>query len=264
MLKSISVQNSKEMTAVVFGSLPFPGQSGDRVVSKAVSAAIAALFKRTGKIEANLRVEPLAKLLQGSVDGFDFIGNGMLMYNGLRIEAMELYVQAVSIDFSAIFSGQVKLRQPTQATMRVVLTEEDLTASFNTPFVVEKLQRLQYQGQPLYFQNTQMILNEDKTLRIKTQIRVGEASDPIEIDVTSNLQVEERRKLQFVNVTHQGDEAAIALGQALIDHVNNLLDLDKFALDGTQLRVDRVRVQNKQIIFYGIAQIDRFPQSKRR
>ncbi|MDJ0557678.1 MAG: DUF2993 domain-containing protein, partial [Microcystis sp. M53599_WE4] len=44
--------------------------------------------------------------------------------------------------------------------------------------------------------------------------------------------------------------------------VNNLMDLDKFALDGTQLRVDRLRLKDKQIIFYGIADIERFPQRK--
>jgi hypothetical protein len=251
------------MTAVVFGTLPFPNQSGDQIVSKAISAAIAALFKRTGKLQANVRAEPVAKLLQGSVDGFDFIGNGMLMYNGLRIEDMELYVQAVAIDFSAIFSGQVKLRQPTQATMRVVLTEEDLTNSFNTPFVVEKLQRLEYQGQSLNFQTTQMLINDDKTLTIKSQIRLGKTSEVIDLDITAQLEVEERRKLQFVNVTYQGDEKAKDLGKALIDHVNALLDLDKFALDGTQLRVDRARVRNKQIVFYGIAKINQFPQRKR-
>jgi hypothetical protein len=260
--KLTQVNPSKEMTAVVFGSLPFPGQSGDRVVSKVVSTAIAALFKQTGKIEANVRAEPVAKLLQGSIDGFDFIGNGMLMYNGLRIEAMELYVQAVGIDLGAIFSGQVKLKQPTQATLRVVLTQEDLTTSFNTPFIVEKLQRLQFQGQPLYFQNTQMILNEDKSLRIKTHIRVGKDSEPQEIDLTARLQLEDRRRIQFVDVTYQGDENAIAISQALISHVNDLLDLDKFALDGTRLRIDRARIQNQQLVFYGIANIDRFPQMK--
>lgn len=250
------------MTSIVFGSLPFPNQSGDRVVSKAVSAAIAALFKRTDKVEANVRAEPVAKLLQGSVDGFDFIGNGMLMYNGLRIQAMELYLQAVSIDFSAIFTGQVKLRQPTQATMRVALTEEDLTTSFNTPFVVEKLQKLEYEGQSLHFQNTKMLLNEDKSLGLQTQIRLGNTGEPIAVDLTASLEVQERRKLQFVDTTYRGDESAIALGKALIGHVNDLLDLDKFALDGTQLRVDRVRVRGKEIIFYGIAHIDRFPQRK--
>ncbi len=250
------------MTAVVFGTLPFPNQSGDQIVSKAVSAAIAALFKRTGKIQATVRAEPVAKLLQGSVDGFDFIGNGLLMYNGLRIEDMELYVQAVSIDFSAIFSGQVKLRQPTQATMRVVLTEEDLTNSFNTPFVVEKLPRLEYQGHSLNFGQTQTIVNDDKSLTIKTQIRLGQTTETIDLDLTAQLEVKERRKLQFVDVSYGGNEQSQALGKALIAHVNALLDLDKFALDGTQLRVDRVRIRNKQLIFYGVAKIEQFPQRK--
>ena len=98
------------MTSIVFGNLPVPGQSGDRVVSKAVTAAISALFKQTEKLEAIVRAEPVAKLFQGSVDGFDFIGQGLLMYSGLRVESMEFYVQSVSIDFGAIFKGQVKLK----------------------------------------------------------------------------------------------------------------------------------------------------------
>jgi hypothetical protein len=250
------------MTAIVFGTIPFPGQSGDQIVSKAISAAISALFRKTENLEANVRAEPIAKLLQGSVDGFDFIGNGMLMYNGLRIEAMELYVQAVSIDFSAIFSGKVKLRQPTQASMRVVLTEEDLTSSFNTSFIVEKLQKLQYEGQSLHFQKTQMIVNDDKSLQIKTQIRVGEARDPLDVNIKAYLELQDRTHIQFVNATYEGDENSQKLGKALIEHVNNLLDLDKFALDGTKLGVDRVRIRDKKFVFYGTAQIDRFPERK--
>ncbi len=254
---------SRLMTAIVFGSLPFPGQSGDKFVSKAITTAIAALFKKTGKLEANVRAEPIAKLLQGSVDGFDFVGNGMLMYNGLRLEAMELYLQAVSLDFSAIFSGKVKLRQPTQATMRIVLTEEDLTASFNTPFIIDKLQKLQYQNQPLHFQNTQMTVNEDKSLSIKSKIKVGNDSNVTEIDIKAQLEVEGRTKIQFTKPEYGGDESAQALGKAIIDHVNNLLDLDKFSLDGTKLRVDRARVRDKEFVFYGTAEISRFPEGKK-
>ena len=250
------------MTSIVFGTLPFPSQNGAQIVSKVASTAIAALFKRTGSIEANVRAEPVAKLLQGSVDGFDFIGKGMLMYNGLRIEGMELYVEAVSLDFSAIFKGQVTLRQPTQATMRIVLTEEDLTTSFNTSFIVEKLQKLEYQGKSLNFQNTQISLNPDKTLRLQTQVRLGNASDCLNIDLTASLEAEERRKLQFVNVNYNGDEASVSLAKVLLTHVNNLLDLDNFALDGMQLRVDRIRLRDNQIVFYGTAQIDRFPQRR--
>ncbi len=49
----------------------------------------------------------------------------------------------------------------------------------------------------------------------------------------------------------------------MIDHVNNLLDLDKFALDGTKLRVDRARVRDKEFVFYGTAEISHFPERKK-
>lgn len=162
------------MASIVLSSLQFPNQSGDQLVSKVVTGAIAGLFKRTGKLEANVKAEPVTKLLQGSLDGFDLIGHDLLMYNGLHLKAMEMYLQAVSIDFGAIFQGKVKLKQPTTASMRVVLTQEDLTTSFNTPFIVEKLQKLQYQGQNLKLQNTQVIFNDDRSLSLTSNATLGE------------------------------------------------------------------------------------------
>lgn len=250
------------MTSFVLGNLPFPGQGGDQVVSKAVSTAIAALFKRTGKLDATVRAEPVAKLLQGSVDGFDFIGHSMLMYNGLRIKALELFVQAVSIDFGAIFKGQIRLKQPTQASMRVVLTEEDLTSSFNTPFVVGKLQQMTFEGQPLNFSSTEMILNDDKSLTLESQICIGSQTIPRSVNLTAKVEVYERTKIAFVDVNYYGTDKDIDLGRAIVEHVNNLMDLDSFSLDGTQLRVDKVRMRNKELIFYGVAHINQFPQKK--
>ena len=247
------------MVMALFTTTPIKNQSGDRLVSKVAGAAIAALFKSSDHVVANVRAEPVAKLLQGSLDGFDFIGKGMRMYNGLRIEVMELYLQAVSIDFSAIFTGKVKLRQPIQATLRTVLTESDLTTSFNTPFVLEKLQRLNYHGQPLHFQNTQMNITENRALRLKTQISVGTANQPIDVDFTAHIEAQERHKIKFVDVKYNGNQESVDLGKSLIDHVNNLLDLDKFALENTQLRVDRLRVGRNEITFYGVAKIDQFP-----
>ncbi len=237
-----------------------PGQSGDQFVSKVVTVAISALFKKTEKLEVNLRVEPVARLMQGNVDGFDFIGQGLSMYSGLKVNTMELYLQALSIDFSALFRGRIKLRQPTQASMRIVLTEDDLTTSFNTPFLKDKLQQLSYQGQPLLFEKTRISINDDQSLRVQSWVHQGQTENMIEVDITAHITVEDRRKLQFVDISYGGDQKAIELGQMLTEHVNGLLDLDQFALDGMQLRVDQLRVRNKQLTLYGITHIEKFPQ----
>ncbi len=250
------------MTSIVFGNLPFPGQGGDRVVSKAVTAAISALFKQTEKLEALVKAEPVAKLLQGSVDGFDFFGQGLLMYSGLRVQAMEFYVQAVAIDFGAIFKGQVTLKQPTQASMRIVLSEEDLTASFNTPFLIDKLKQIQVEGQPLSFRDTQLDIQDNGSLRLRSQVTVGSAANPIPVDFTAQVQVQDRRKIEFVNVQYVGDAAAQDLAQAIVQQLNRLLDFDQFALDGMQLRVDQLRLRNHQMTLYGVAKITHFPKRK--
>ncbi len=252
------------MTAIVFGSLPFSGQSGDQVVSKVVTTAISALFKKTGSMNVNVKAEPVAKLLQGSIDGLDFVGNGLLMYNGLRLEAMELYLQALSIDVGAVFTGQVKLKQPTQATMRIVLTEEDLTSSFNTPFIVEKLQKLEYEGEPLNFSNTQIIVDQDKSLKIKSDVTKGKSDNVLKMNIKTELEVKDRTKIMFTNPEYEGDEESQEVSKAILAHVNNLLDLEKFKLDGTRLRVDRARVKNKEFVFYGTAEIDYFPKGKKK
>lgn len=244
----------------MFSSLSFPKQSGEQIVSQAVTGAIASLFKKTGKLQADLKAEPIAKLFQGSVDGFNFVGSGMQMYNGLRLEGMELYLKAVSIDFGSIFNGKVKLRQPTEASMRIVLTENDLTSSFNTAFIIEKLQKLSYQGHSLNFSNTAIEINADKSLNLTSAIALGDTGEIINVHIKGNIALEGRTKIQLTNVELKGNDQAQSLSQLLVDHVNNLLDLDKFTLNGSNLRVDRLTIRDKELIFYGTAEINHFPQ----
>ncbi len=104
-----------------------------------------------------------------------------------------------------------------------------------------------------------MTITEDRATRIKTSIGLGNLYQPIDVDFTANIEVEERRNIKFTNVKYNGNQELVDLGKSLIYHVNNLLDLDKFALENTQLRVDRLRVGKDNITFYGIAKIEQFP-----
>ena len=72
--------------------------------------------------------------------------------------------------------------------------------------------------------------------------------------------MQERRSIQFVDVDYGDNPANLELSQALVNHLNNLLDFDKFALDGMQLRVDQLRLRNQKLTLYGIANITDFPR----
>ena len=108
-----------------------------------------------------------------------------------------------------------------------------------------------------------MTITPEKALRIQSEILLGNSQEPVQVDFTTQVEVQDRQKIRFVDVQYSGNQEAINLSQALVNHVNDLLDLDKFALDGTQLRVDRLRIQNNSLIFYGSAQINQFPKGKK-
>lgn len=248
---------------MLFGGLSLLEKSGDQILSSTVTSAIASLFKQTENLKINIKAEPIAKLFQGKVDGFEFVGQGMLMYNGLRLEAMDLYLQEVAIDFGSVFQGKVELTKSIEAIMRVVLSEDDLTASFNTPFIIEKLQRLTYQGKNLFFQNTNIDINSDRTFNLSSEIRLGKNGEVIPVMIKSEMELQGRTKIQFTNAEYIGDEKSQNLARELINHVNNLLNLENFVLDGTNLTVDKFLVKDKELVFYGMAQINHFPQNNK-
>jgi hypothetical protein len=40
-----------------------------------------------------------------------------------------------------------------------------------------------------------------------------------------------------------------------------MVDLDRFDLDGVEMRINRVETQQQQLLFSGYAQISRFPEA---
>ncbi len=228
-------------------------------VSRGVSAAIRALFKHAERLEARVRAEPIAKLLQGRIDSFELRGQHLQMYNGLRLSLLELFCNAVAIDFSQIWQGRIKLRQPVQATMRVVLSEADLAQSFNTPFVLNKLAQVGQEGKPLSFHQVEVHITPEQRLQLQAQIQPGGAK-PLQVGFSARIEVLEHRRICLADPLFEGDtEEGRALSRALVEHLNALLDLDRLALQGSKLRVDRVRLQPQQMILDGSATLVRFP-----
>lgn len=228
-------------------------------VSRGVSAAIRALFKQVERLEARVRVEPVAKLLQGRIDSFELLGQHLQMYNGLRLSALELFCNAVAIDFSQIWQGKIKLRQPVQATMRVVLSEADLAQSFNTPFVLNRLALVGQDGKSLSFHHVRIAITPARRLELQANVQQAEARS-LRVGFSAQVEVVEQRRIRFTDPMFVGDtEAELALSRALVDHLNGLLDLDQLALRGTELRVDRVNLQPRQMVLYGSATLAHFP-----
>jgi hypothetical protein len=246
------------MSSSFFGGLFAPQtKDNDQMIGSVATTAVKAMFQKNDSLTIQVKAP---ELLKGNVDNFDLEGRGLVMRNGLRIQRMSMNVQSVALDWASALMGKIRLNKAARGSLRVVLTEQDLTAAYNTPFIIEKLQQLTFEGQALHFSNTRAEL-ADGCLTLRSMIAVGNG-EAQEVGIKVRVCLEDDRRLVLADPEFEGTEQAQLIAQAVLTHVNNLLDLDKFKLDGAKLRLFRCDILRGQIVLHGNAQFNHFPGMK--
>lgn len=245
---------------------------GERMLNTVASKTIRHLFTQSESVEVSVRCYPSSKLLQGSIDSFKMSGRGLVIRKDFWVEEMSFETDAVAIDFSSVLSGKLNLKQPTQAVAQVTLSETGINQAFEAELVKKRLQNLSLPaltdlsgGKPVSFSEVQLKLLPNNQVRIfaKADISTG---DLVPINLTATLAVERRRRIAFQNPKFEADtvpesqrEVSQTLTGALSQVLDNMVDLDRFDLDGVTMRINRLETQGEQLIFSGYAQIERIP-----
>ena len=245
---------------------------GERMLNTVASKTIRHLFTQSESVEVFVRCHPSSKLLQGSIDSFKMSGRGLVIRKDFGVEEMSFETDAVSIDFSSVLSGKLKLKQPTQAVAQITLSEAGINHAFKAELVKKRLQNLSLpaltdlsSGKPVSFSEVQLQLLPNNQVRILAQADLS-TSDLVPISLTATLAVERRRRIAFCNPQFEADavpesqrEISQTLTGAFAQILNNMVDLDRFDLDGVTMRINRLETQGKQLLFSGYAQIERIP-----
>jgi len=242
------------------------------MLNTVASKTIRHLFTQSESVEVFVRCYPSSKLLQGSIDSFKMSGRGLVIRKDFWVEEMSFESDAVAIDFSSVLSGKLALKQPTQAVAQVTLTEAGINHAFKAELVKKRLQKLSLpaltelsNGKPVSFDQVQLQLLPNNQVRIlaKADLSDGEL---VPIGLTATLAVERRRRISFQDPQFEADtvpeaqrEISQALSNALAEILDNMVDLDRFDLDGVTMRINRLETQGTNLVFSGYAQIERIP-----
>lgn len=230
------------------------------------------LFTQSESVEVFVRCYPSSKLLQGSIDSFKMSGRGLVIRKDFGVEEMSFETDAVSIDFSSVLSGKLALKQPTQAVAQVTLSEAGINHAFKAELVKKRLQNLSLPaltdlsgGKPVSFSEVhlQLLPNNQVQILAKADLSTG---DLVPISLTATIAVERRRRIAFQDPQFEADaipesqrEISQTLTGVFAQILDNMVDLDRFDLDGVTMRINRLETQGKQLIFSGYAQIERIP-----
>lgn len=247
---------------------------GERMLNTVASQTIRHLFTQSESVEVLVRCYPSSKLLQGSIDSFKMTGQSLVIRRDFAIEEMCFETDAVSVDFSSVLSGKLKLKQPTQAVAQVVLSQTGINNAFKAELVKKRLINLSEpalmaisNGEPVSFPEIKIQLLPENRLHLiaKADINNGEL---VPLSMTISISIEKRRRVSFKDARFQLDEVpdqqrdiSQRLGAALVTILDGMVDLDRFDLDGVKMRLNRLETQGEKLIFSGYAEIDHIPQS---
>ncbi len=259
----------------MFGSFtanPAGTDFGERMLNKVASQSIRHLFTESESVEVAIRCNPSSKLLQGSIDSFRMSGRNLVIRRDFQVQEMSFETDAVAIDFGSVLSGTIRLRQPTQAVAQVVLSEAGLNHAFTAELVKKRLQNIDTPelaklsgGEPVSFSDVHLELLPENRLKIFAKAHLPNGAVPISL--SSTLGVERRKRIVFQDAQFEPDlvpenlrGVSEVLTIAFVDILNNMVDLDRFDLDGVLMRINRLETQGQQLIFSGYAQIEHFPR----
>lgn len=245
---------------------------GERMLNTVASQSLRHLFTRSESVDVSIRCYPSSKLLQGSIDSFKMQGRGLVIRQSFEVEEMSFETDAVAIDIGSVLGGKIRLRQPTQAVAQVTLNEAGINRAFQAELVQQRMQQLDNPeltalsgGEPISFRDVRLKLLPDQQVNIQAKTDLPNRQD-VPIHLSATLGVERRRRIVFADPQFiadgipddlQGISEALTLAFAQI--LNNMVDLDRFNLDGVTMRINRLETQGQRLLFSGYAQIDRFP-----
>lgn len=257
------------------GSRNSPGVDfGERMVNAIATQSLRHLFTQSESVEVNIRCHPSSKLLQGSIDSFRMEGRNLLIRRDFHVEEMSFETDAVAIDPSSILGGQIRLKQPTQAVAQVVLTEAGINRAFESELVQRRLVGITAEsvtnlsgGEAIAFRDVQLKLLPGNEVQIFAKTDLPNRKD-VPISLRATLAVEKRRRILFQNGQFEGNPVPAdlqglsqVLTLAFADVLNEMVDLDRFDLDGVMLRINRLETHDQKLVFSGYAQIDHFPKA---
>jgi hypothetical protein len=203
-------------------------------------------------VEANA-----AGLVQGELESVTVEGKGLVMQQDLRAEELKMETGAIAINPLQAAFGNIELKQPTDATAQVTLTEADIERAFNSDFMRQKLRglKLEIEGQPHTIDPNQITfkLPGENKVALEATFLIIESVETQQVSITAVPQVSENGNgIVLQDVQAEGPESVV---NALLSSATELLDLRNFELKGMSFQLQRLEVQQGRLTMQATAQV---------
>ncbi len=236
---------------------------GDIALNKVVEIGINSQLDTVEKLDVDLRTNPI-ELIQGKVDSIEISGRGLVVKQDLRMEAIQINADVVSIDpLKAVF-GNIELTQPTDAEAQIILTEADINRAFSCDYVRDKLQglKLEMDGVPVTVDVLEATLDlpGENKFAIAAAFSLREQNEVKKFSATASPQIHENgNRISLEILAAEGQGLTLKLIMVIFEQLTALLDLRNFNIPGVSLQLHKLEAQQGRLVIHANTQISQIP-----
>ena len=240
------------------------GNLGGQALNKIAELALASQLEDADRLEVKVDTTP-EKLASGELESLSIEGEGLIIETDLRLQILEIVMQAIAVKPLKALTGNIELTQSTEGTARLILTQTDLNRALNSPDLRAKINVLDTYlstGQvKLTVPQKKCQLREDGTIAVEAVVKLQPSGEIKEVAFTTTPQIAPGgRSVVLENIQYEpGKEVSEDLTQAFLDKAGKMLDLRNFEKRGLALRIHHLTVEAGQITLLAAADITQFP-----
>ena len=245
--------------------MPYEPRLEEQALSGAAEITISTPLDEVENIDVDVRTN-LLKMIQGQADSVSIAGDGLVMQKDIRVHEMELHTNTIAINPLSAILGQIELNQPVDATVRLVLTEQDINRAFNTDYVLSKLQSLELNvdGQIVTLEPQQMKLHlpGGGKMEFSGTIQLHEMGITRQLGFTAVIRPRAFSQPLLIEAFHctQGEGISLELAIAFINKARELVNLPYFDVEGMAVRIKELEVEEGSLTLHTEAYIKQLPE----
>ncbi len=152
---------------------------GEQALNKVAEAAISSQLDHAEQMNVEVKTDPL-KMMQGKLEGVAISGEGMVVKQDLRAEAVGITLDSVAINPMKAIFGEIELTESLDAQAQILLTETDINRALASDYLQQKMQRFEVSldGQPTVFSLHQVAVQLAKPEEITINLTLQLENEP--------------------------------------------------------------------------------------
>lgn len=239
---------------------------GQQTLNKIAEFALSTQLDESEKLSVDIETDP-SLLAQGKLASMTIDGQGLVMQKDLRMQKLLIKLENIAVSPIKALTGNIELTETSTGEADILLTDADLNRAFNSKTLQDQMQNLQMQidNQPVTLDvlGVECHLFSQGTIGIDAKIKIRETGEIQHTYFTTIPCVCAGGRgvtLDSVNYA-EGKELSPRLTEALIEKARNILNLNKFEMEGISLEINQLKVNQGELKLSAIAQITKFPKS---